>query len=300
MTTDEGVWLRPLRRDDAGGVPAAFRSNADMARQGDVATPADAERYVGNLLAPGSAHRPWVVATDDGLAGLVCVSVDEKNRNGWFWYWMAAASRGRGWMRRAAATVADWALAEGGLERLELGHRVNNPSSRTTNEEVVAAAREIVETAGAAGLTMQAVAERVGVRAPSLYKRFAGRDALLVAVTEAAIADLTERFEAAAPSLPRLATAYRAFAKEHPEAFRLMFTPSAPQGALQRSAEPVIRAAAAQVGEEHALDAARLLTAWATGFLQMELAGAFRLGGDVERAFEYGLSHLLAGIEQDG
>jgi hypothetical protein len=46
------------------------------------------------------------------------------------------------------------------------------------------------------------------------------------------------------------------------------------------------------VGEEAALEAARLLTAWATGFIQMELAGAFRLGGDVDRAFEYGLVRL--------
>lgn len=128
-TRDEGVWLRPLRRDDAGGVLAAFRSNPDMARQGDVTTPADADRYVENLVAPGAPHRPWAVAAADGIAGLVCVSVDEKNRNGWFWYWMTTAARGRGWMRRAAATVADWALSDGGLERLELGHRVNNPAS---------------------------------------------------------------------------------------------------------------------------------------------------------------------------
>lgn len=33
------------------------------------------------------------------------------------------------WTSRAAATVADWALGEGGLHRLELGHRVNNPAS---------------------------------------------------------------------------------------------------------------------------------------------------------------------------
>ena len=32
-------------------------------------------------------------------------------------------------MSRAAATVANWALHERGLERLELGHRVNNPAS---------------------------------------------------------------------------------------------------------------------------------------------------------------------------
>ena len=42
---------------------------------------------------------------------------------------MTARARGRGWTSRAAATVADWALDHEGLERLELGHRVNNPAS---------------------------------------------------------------------------------------------------------------------------------------------------------------------------
>ncbi len=72
---------------------------------------------------------PGGIARDDVLQGLVCVTVDEGNRSGWFWYWMTNSSRGRGWTSRAAATVADWALSERGLERLELGHRVNNPVS---------------------------------------------------------------------------------------------------------------------------------------------------------------------------
>lgn len=37
--------------------------------------------------------------------------------------------RGRGVAARGTATVAHWALGGGGLERLELGHRVNNPES---------------------------------------------------------------------------------------------------------------------------------------------------------------------------
>jgi hypothetical protein len=77
-----------------------------------------------------------------------------------------------------------------------------------------------------------------------------------------------------------------------------MFTTAAPHSALQRSAAPVIRASAALVGDDDALDAARLLTAWATGFLQMELSGAFRLGGDVDRAFDYGLRRLIAGLRR--
>src|SRR5699024_2703136 len=81
------AWLRRLRHDAAGDVLAAFTSNPDMARQGEVATLDDADRYVANLLQRGPAHEPWGVADADGLLGLVCITVDERNRSGWFWYW---------------------------------------------------------------------------------------------------------------------------------------------------------------------------------------------------------------------
>lgn len=42
---------------------------------------------------------------------------------------MTSSPRGRGVGSRAAATGAEWALATRGPERLELGHRVNNPAS---------------------------------------------------------------------------------------------------------------------------------------------------------------------------
>ena len=167
---------------------------------------------------------------------------------------------------------------------------------RTSTAAIVAAGREILEASGPAGLTMQAVAERVGVRAPSLYKRVRDREALHAAVAAASIDALTERLEAAGGDIEALARAYRGFAHDQPEGFRFMFTIAAPHDALERSAAPLIRAASALVGEEDALDAARLFTAWATGFLQMELSGAFRLGGDVDRAFDYGLRRLVAGM----
>jgi|SRR5690625_4599759 len=100
-----------------------------MARQGNIKTLSDAELYVQRLIAPDSPHEPWAVVEDNVLLGLVCVSVDEDNLNGWFWYWITDSARGRGITSRAAATVAHWALTMRGLERLELGHRVNNPAS---------------------------------------------------------------------------------------------------------------------------------------------------------------------------
>jgi hypothetical protein len=59
---------------------------------------------------------------------------------------------------------------------------------------------------------------------------------------------------------------------------------------------PVLRVAAELAGPEHALEAARTVTAWANGFISMELAGAFNLGGDVDRAFEFGISCLTGAL----
>ncbi|WP_052160970.1 GNAT family N-acetyltransferase [Kocuria marina] len=121
--------LRPLRADDAAAVLSAFRSDPAMSRQGTVRTMEEAEEYVRRLTNPDGTVIAWAVCHEDGLVGLVCIAVDEQNGNGWFSYWMTKAARGRGWTTRAAVTVADWALDHAGLERLELGHRVNNPAS---------------------------------------------------------------------------------------------------------------------------------------------------------------------------
>lgn len=121
--------LRRLRSADAPDVLTAFKSNPDMGRKGDVENLTDAELYVARLMDPDGPHEAWAVTETDQLVGLVAVTVDEANKSGWFWYWMGQEARGRGWVGRAAATVADWAFEVRGLERLELGHRVNNPAS---------------------------------------------------------------------------------------------------------------------------------------------------------------------------
>ena len=177
---------------------------------------------------------------------------------------------------------------------------------RTSPEAIVAAGRALVEEGGAAALTMQAVAVRVGVRAPSLYKRIRGRDELVRHVVEATITELTDRLgrlSVRTADDPRrgmelMAHDLRAFAHGSPGCFGLLVSPLPPaqrpgQGLIDRSGAPLLEASARLVGPAHALEAARTLTAWANGFLLMEIAGAFRLGGDVDAAFDWGLAALL-------
>jgi Tetracyclin repressor-like, C-terminal domain len=54
------------------------------------------------------------------------------------------------------------------------------------------------------------------------------------------------------------------------------------------------------VGSERALEAARLVTAFAHGFVLMELTGAFRLGGDVDEAYRYGVGVLVDALRESG
>ena len=179
---------------------------------------------------------------------------------------------------------------------------------RTSLDAIVAAGRAVLTREGISGLTMQRVGEVVGVRAPSLYKHVSSRSALIRLVAEDLVADVARQLDDAANAgdprqgLRALAVTLRAFALRDPHGFDLLFTPlpadAAPDtSSLAAAAGPVLRIATKLVGDDHALDAARTLTAWASGFLRMELSGDFQLGGDVSKAFEFGLQTLITGLE---
>jgi AcrR family transcriptional regulator len=174
---------------------------------------------------------------------------------------------------------------------------------RTSLEAIVQAGRDILESAGIARLTMQAVADRVGVRAPSLYKRVRSRDDLVGLIAEATVRDLGQRLAMVGASadprrdLAELARGFRAFAHAWPASYHLIFAANPDVArpsldALTRAIAPVMRVAASLAGEQHVLEAARTFTAWANGFIGMELAGAFKLGGDIDRAYEFGIACL--------
>jgi AcrR family transcriptional regulator len=179
--------------------------------------------------------------------------------------------------------------------------------AKTSDDEIVAAARKIVETAGIDALSMQAVADAVDVRPPSLYKRFADRDALVRRVQLRAFADLRSTLErvprdlAPRERLRRLAESYRGFARRHRRLYAAMFAPLdrvEPEDLAVRAstAEPLLQTVALMVEPPLVLPAARTLTALMHGFVSMELSSAFRLGGDIEAAYAFAIERVIEAV----
>lgn len=178
---------------------------------------------------------------------------------------------------------------------------------RVTHDEIVATARSIVESEGVELLTMKALADKLGVRSPSLYKRLRDRQDVIRLVAEDGVAQLTAELDAAGAAsvsgsdrLRSMARSVRDFALAHPRVYALIFDPRI-SGEIEReglrdAVQPVLEVLQDE-GFDDPLSGARMLTAWLHGFVSMEVAGAFRLGGDTGAAFEDGLGRILHALD---
>ena len=178
--------------------------------------------------------------------------------------------------------------------------------AQTSTAAIVAAGRQLLEARGPNALTMREVADAVGVRTPSLYKRVRDRSDLVRLILEDVTDELTTVTDAAAASgdpatdLRAMMAVYRSFAHANPVAYTLMYAPEPVSGAIERSersSATLMRLATDLAGPQHALPAARTIMAWANGFITMELAGAFRLGGDLGEAWNFGLARVLDAVQ---
>ena len=160
-------------------------------------------------------------------------------------------------------------------------------------KEIVQAARELLEAEGLDGLSMRRLADRLGIRAPSLYKHFADKQALEAALISDGFEQQAEAFERALADtdqpLEGIAAAYRSFARGHPHLYRLMTERPLQRdrlrpGVEERAALPVYHA----VGDD--LDRARAAWAFAHGMTNLELNGRFPPDADLDAAWRRGIS----------
>jgi len=181
----------------------------------------------------------------------------------------------------------------------------------------VAAGRRLLEEEGPEALTMRRLAERVGIRAPSLYKHLPDKAALEAAIIATGFEEAAATFEQAVDgagegpgdgrgegpgewqpagrgnALVALAAAYRRFALEHPHLYRLMNNGPLPRehlppGLENRTAAPLLRAAGSQAR-------ARAVWAFAHGMVLLELDQRFPPEADLDAAWHAGIAAFQAG-----
>lgn len=166
-----------------------------------------------------------------------------------------------------------------------------------TSELVVATAADIADQAGYHRLTLAAVAQRLGVAVPSLYKHVDGLEGLRRGVAALAVFELGQALAASrhgggVDPLTAMAGAYRAYARSHPGRY----------AATLRAPDPDDREVSSLVDEvlgmvlsllatyglrgSEAIDAARALRAALHGFVDLEAAGGFGLPQEVDRSFD--------------
>jgi AcrR family transcriptional regulator len=175
---------------------------------------------------------------------------------------------------------------------------------------IVAAARRVLEREGASGLTMQSVADELGIKAPSLYKHLAGKDAIRVellidmlaesgTVLHRAVADAGRgrtdrkdgqdrkpRQDRRRDSVAALLAAYRRQALAHPEMYRLATAGRLPRDRLPEgledwSGEPFFLV----TGDPHR---AQALWSFAHGMVILELDDRYPAGSDLDVAWSEG------------
>jgi AcrR family transcriptional regulator len=174
-------------------------------------------------------------------------------------------------------------------------------------DEVVVAARRLLEEEGAGALTMRRLAEQLGIKAPSLYKHLPDKAALEAAIIATGLEEAAARFEQAvdstttggdaagggAAAIAALAAAYREFALAHPHLYRLMHNGPLPRqhlpaGVEDRAAAPVLRVAGSRAR-------ARALWAFAHGMVMLELDQRFPADADLDAAWAAGITAFQTG-----
>lgn len=165
---------------------------------------------------------------------------------------------------------------------------------------VTRAAAAIADEEGLANLGMTAVAERLGVRAPSLYKHVGSLDDLVHRVAVLASSELGDvlrdaiQGRAGFEALRDAAEAMRAFIREHPGRYAAIGIvraegPDDPllaaQGRVLASFDAILRGYA--LTPDEGVHALRMLRSMVHGFASLESTGGFQLATDTDESFAW-------------
>ncbi|WP_458040778.1 MULTISPECIES: TetR/AcrR family transcriptional regulator [Bacteria] len=172
------------------------------------------------------------------------------------------------------------------------------PRAGLTRDRVVEEAASLADEVGLSRLTLAALADRLGVRQPSLYKHMDSMAGLLRSISlqsKKELGDVLARAavgRSGADAIHAMSHAYRDWALKHParyEASNMMPTADDAESAAASLASIQIIAdvlAAYELEGDDAVDAIRAFRSTLHGFVSLEAQGGFALPTSIDRSFD--------------
>jgi AcrR family transcriptional regulator len=176
--------------------------------------------------------------------------------------------------------------------------------AKTDPDQILETAIQILEADGRDALSMRKLAEALDLKAPSLYRHYADRNALEQAIAARAASKLHGALEqairplrSASKVLHQSARTYREFSQTHPELYDLMMTNFTPASVSEGKAlwNFVLEIIGRITGNADDTSAAVALWAFLHGFVTLERHGLFGPSGP-QQALEVGIEALIAGL----
>jgi AcrR family transcriptional regulator len=153
------------------------------------------------------------------------------------------------------------------------------PDLDLRREQIRRAARDLAESEGWSAVTMRRLAGELGVTQPVLYSAFAGRQALVDAVSLQGFTEVAVALETSGTAPMARMRAYLDFAADHPQLYEAMFSmPSGLAFAADATPEPLHRAFEAVRTAFPDADGTRAEVAWSTlhGLATLQAGGRLR------------------------
>jgi AcrR family transcriptional regulator len=183
------------------------------------------------------------------------------------------------------------------------------PRAGLTGDDVVASAAGLADEIGFQDVTMGLLADRLGIRAPSLYKHVGGLADVQHRLATLAMTELGEvirdavQGRAGQDALAAMLTAFRAYVSAHPGRYAATtgaeFT--GPDDPLLAASTRVIGSIAAVlrgygIGEEEMNHAIRTIRSTMHGFAMLEASRGFQWDADPEVSFEWMIRFIDRGL----
>jgi AcrR family transcriptional regulator len=180
-------------------------------------------------------------------------------------------------------------------------------------EVILTATAELVEEKGLENVTLLQVAEKLGVKSPSLYNHLSGLKELSTGLAKLSMSRLEEAIRNAAvgrskdDALMQIALAYRNFAKENPELYKATLKfPAFKDDELREAGTAIVRILYQVMepyhySEEDTIHLVRGFRSALHGFVSLEEAGFFKAADiDMEKSYTRLVSGLISTLNTQG